>query len=54
MVGPFRVTLGGETVAVFVREPETAVQGRYELDFYACGGRKCFQIRPRELAAIAD
>jgi len=54
VVGPFRLSLGGENVSVFVREPETAVQGRYELDYYACGGRKCFQIRPRDLAAITD
>jgi len=47
LVGPFRMDFGGQTVSVFVRESETCVTGRYELDYYACGGRKCFQIRER-------
>ena len=54
MVGPFRILLGTEQVAVFVRESEAAVGGRYELDYYACGGRACFQIRSREMESIAD
>ena len=54
VVGPFRVALGGERVSVFVRGPEQGVAGRYELDYYACGGRKCFQIRPRDLDAVVD
>jgi hypothetical protein len=54
VVGPFRVALGGERVSVFVRGPEQGATGRYELDYYACGGRKCFQIRPRDLDAIID
>ena len=47
LVGPFRVALGGEEVSIFVREPESAIGGRYELDYYSCGGRSCFQIRER-------
>ena len=47
LVGPFRMDFGGQTVSVFVRESEACVTGRYELDYYACGGRKCFQIRER-------
>lgn len=47
LVGPFQVALGGEPVRLFVREPETCVGGRYELDYYSCGGRNCFQIRER-------
>lgn len=54
VVGPFRVPLGGERVSVFVRGPEHGAAGRYELDYYACGGRKCFQIRPRDLDRVAD
>lgn len=47
MIGPFRVPIGSEEVSLFVREREIAVGGRYELDYYACGGRRCFQIRER-------
>jgi hypothetical protein len=47
LVGPFRVALGGEEVSIFVREPESSIGGRYELDYYSCGGRSCFQIRER-------
>ena len=47
LVGPFRMDFGGQKVSVFVREPDSCVTGRYELDYYACGGRKCFQIRER-------
>jgi hypothetical protein len=47
LVGPFQVALGGEPVRLFVREPETCIGGRYELDYYSCGGRNCFQIRER-------
>ncbi len=47
LVGPFKVALGGAPVRLFVREPESCVGGRYELDFYSCGGRNCFQIRER-------
>jgi hypothetical protein len=54
MVGPFRIALGSEEVAVFVREPETTVGGRYELDYYSCGGRACFQIRSQEMESLAD
>ena len=46
MVGPFRVPIGGEEVSLFVRDEEPSVGGLYELDFYSCGGRRCFQIRP--------
>jgi hypothetical protein len=49
MIGPFRITLGSEKVAVFVRESERVTGGRYELDYYACGGRACFQIRAQEM-----
>jgi len=45
MIGPFRVPLGGEETTVFVREAEPAPNGVYEVDYYACGGRNCFQIR---------
>ena len=48
LVGPFRVALGGSEVPMFVREPENEVGIRYELDYYACGGRTCFQIRERQ------
>ncbi len=54
MVGPFRLPLGSEEVALFVSEPHTSVGGRYELDYYSCGGRNCFQIRPQDLQNIAD
>ena len=55
MIGPFRIMLGSERVAVFVRESVAVTGGGYELDYYSCGGRNCFQIRSRELAArIAD
>jgi len=54
MIGPFRLPLGNEEVALFVREPHTSVGGRYELDYYSYGGRNCFQIRPQELQNIAD
>jgi hypothetical protein len=47
LVGPFRVPIGGEVVSLFVRESETSVGGRYELDYYSGGGRNCFQIRER-------
>jgi len=47
LVGPFRVALGGAEVPMFVRESEVNGGGRYELDYYACGGRTCFQIRSR-------
>jgi hypothetical protein len=47
LVGPFRIALGGAEVPMFVRESESSVGGRYELDYYACGGRTCFQIRER-------
>lgn len=47
LVGPFRVPIGGEVVSLFVREPETAVGGRYELDYNSYGGRSYFQIRER-------
>ena len=46
LVGPFRVPIGGEEISLFVREFESSAGGRYELDYYACGGRRCFQIRP--------
>jgi hypothetical protein len=45
MIGPFRVPLGGEETTVFVREPEPVPNGIYEVDYFACGGRNCFQIR---------
>ena len=47
LVGPFKVALGGEPVRLFVREPDTCIRGHYELDYYSCGGRNCFQIRER-------
>jgi hypothetical protein len=47
LVGPFRMDFGGQTVSVFVRESRDGNAGRYELDYYACGGRRCFQIRER-------
>lgn len=47
MVGPFRVPIGGEEISLFVREPRQTSGGRYELDYYCCGGRSCFQIRER-------
>jgi hypothetical protein len=47
LVGPFRMALGGEEISLFVRESEGSIGGRYELDYYSCGGRKCFQIRER-------
>ena len=50
MVGPYRVPIGGERIAVFVRGPE----GHYEVDYYACGGRTCYQIRPLDLASFVD
>lgn len=54
MVGPFRVPVGSQRVPVFVRVPETGDRpaGRYEVDYYACGGRACFQIRAREAVAL--
>ena len=45
MIGPFRVPLGERETTMFVREPEPACEGVYELDYYACGGRPCFQLR---------
>ncbi|MFQ5599043.1 MAG: hypothetical protein ACE5G2_00660 [Candidatus Krumholzibacteriia bacterium] len=45
MVGPFRVPIGGRETTLFVRENEPAPSGVYELDYYARGGRRCFQIR---------
>jgi hypothetical protein len=47
MVGPFRVPIGDGEVSLFVRNAEFAAGGPFELDFYACGGRRCFQIRER-------
>ena len=45
MIGPFRVPLGGQETTIFVRETQPAPNGVYELDYYACGGRNCFQLR---------
>ena len=47
MVGPFRVPIGGEEISLFVHDTERSVGGPYELDFYSCDGRHCFQIRER-------
>ena|SRR5512145_3047404 len=46
LVGPFRVPIAGQETTLFVRENEPAPNGVYELDYYAVGGRACFQIRP--------
>jgi hypothetical protein len=54
LVGPFRVALGGAEVPMFVREIDGTVGGRYELDYYSCGGRTCFQIRERLQERLAD
>jgi hypothetical protein len=48
MVGPFRVPIAGHETTLFVRENSPAPNGVYELDYYACGGRACFQIRTTE------
>ena len=48
MVGPFRVPIAGQETTLFVRENSPAPNGVYELDYYACGGRACFQIRTSE------
>ena len=45
MIGPFRVPLGEHETTMFVREREHAPEGVYELDYYACGGQPCFQLR---------
>lgn len=45
MVGPFRVPIAGHEATLFVRERKPAPNGVYELDYYAVGGRACFQIR---------
>jgi hypothetical protein len=46
LVGPFRVPIAGQETVLFVRENEPAPNGVYEVDFYACGGQPCFQLRP--------
>jgi hypothetical protein len=45
MIGPFRIPLGERETTMFVRERDPASRAAYELDYYACGGRACFQLR---------
>ena len=45
LVGPFRVPIGGQETVLFVREGQPAPNGVYEVDYYACGGQPCFQLR---------
>jgi len=47
MMGPFRVPIGDVEVSLFVRDVDSCRGGPYELDYNACGGQPCFQIRPR-------
>lgn len=46
LVGPFWVPIAGQETMLFVRENETAPNGVYEVDYFACGGQPCFQVRP--------
>ncbi len=48
MIGPFRVPLGERETTMFVRERQPAPNGVYELDYFACGGPPCFQLRSAE------
>ena len=48
MIGPFRVPLGERETTMFVRERQPAPNGVYELDYFACGGAPCFQLRSTE------
>ena len=48
MIGPFRVPLGEHETTMFVCEREPAPRGVYELDYFACGGQPCFQLRSTE------
>lgn len=52
MIGPFRIPIGDDEISLFVREPQSDIDGPYELDYFAVGGQASFQIRTRATEEI--